>query len=184
MSIEPVPLTPEILERFREALVHAGAPIGDEIAPGLSDEQIDRLVGEVGVQVPQELRTLWRWGSPASAPRTHASWEINPEFPWWPPARAIKETQNYRLDKTVPRTTIAFGGPSGNGYLLVEGNSNTTTSQVFLADIEDPDTLIAAPSVGALVQLWTRQLSNGDYRYDAGRWQPEDFPVPFFVVEN
>lgn len=184
MSNDTPALTAEILDRFHQALRHAGAPLGNEIGPGLSDEQIDRLTEPLGLQAPPELRTLWRWGTAPIEPATNASWEINPEFDLWPPAQAIKETKEHRLDKTVSRATIAFGGPTGDAYLLVDGNSDAATSRVTYADIEDPETISAAPSLGALFVLWTDQLAGGDYRYVEDRWEPLDGPQTIIVDQD
>ena len=56
----------DILDRFRAALKTAGAPLASAIDPGLSDAQIDEVAAELGMAVPPELRTLWRWGCPSS----------------------------------------------------------------------------------------------------------------------
>lgn len=176
MSPDATPLTFEILDRFRAALQRAGAPLGDEIEPGLTEEQINDLAGQLGVGVPPELRTLWLWGTAPATPHAVDAWDINPEFELWPPAVALAQTKNYRLDETVPRNTIAFGGPSGEGYLLVKADDATAVSGVTYAFIDDPETLSAAPSLGALFELWAAQLAGGDYRYVADEWQPLDGP--------
>lgn len=177
MSSEAPSLTPAILDEFRAALVHAGAPLGTEIQPGLNDEQIDQLGKELRVDVPAELRTLWRWGQAPTAKLTPGSWEVNPEFELWPASQAIRETEQYRLGGSASRHNIALGGPRGEGFLLVEGDRDSPSSRVTYAFIEDPDTLVAAPSIGALVQLWTHQLADGEYRYLDGQWDPLDGPL-------
>lgn len=170
MTRDAPPLTSEILDRFRDALRAAAAPLGDEIGPGLTDAEIDRLGNRVGVAVPPELRTLWTWGTAPDKQRSPDSWDINPEFQLWPPTSAIEETQDYRLDDTVSRTTIAFAG-SQDHFLLVEGDATQTVSRVILALIDDPNTLGAAPSLGALFNLWADQLASAIRRRPMGAAQ-------------
>lgn len=179
MSQDPFQLTSEILDRFVDALRHAGAPLGDEIQPGLSDDAIDHVGRQIRVEIPPELRVLWRWGVAPTDIRTPDSWDVNPEFQIWPPATAIKQTKRYRKDDMVSRSTIAFGGPSQDAYLLVEGGATKPVSPVVYAFIDDPDTLGAAPSLGALFTLWTEQLAAGDYRYTGNEWEPLDGPTPW-----
>lgn len=179
MTLDAPPLTTEILNRFRDALRTAGAPLGDEFGPGLTDADIDRLGDQIGVGVPPELRTLWSWGTAPTKQQALDSWDINPQFQLWPPEVAIKQTERYRRDDSVSRTHIVFGGPPQDEYLLVEGNATRTVSGVILAIIEDPETLNAAPSMGALFSLWAEQLVAGDYRYVDGEWRPLDGPRPW-----
>lgn len=44
--------------------------------------------------------------------------------------------------------------------------------------IDDPDTSEAAPSLGALFQLWTEQLARGEYKFIGDEWHPLDGPLP------
>lgn len=172
------PLSNAALDRFHSALRHAGAPLGDEIGPGLSDAEIDRLGKRLAVAVPPELRTLWSWGTSPRQPTAAGSWDINAQFELWPPDVAIKQIEGARLDEAVSRTALAFGG-SQDLLLLIEGGATNESSPVVLAPIDDPSTLRAAPSLGALFNLWTDQLSSGDYRYVNGEWAPVDGPRPW-----
>lgn len=165
-------LSAEILDRFREALRFAGAPLGGEIGPGLTDAEINRLGDHVGVNVPQELRTLWRWGTVPETQSTPDSWDINPVFELWPPALAITETKAYRVADTARHRALAFGGPSQDGYLLAEADAEALISRVIYARIDDPNSIAAAPSLGAIFTLWTEQLAAGDYKFVGDEWRP------------
>lgn len=173
------PLTVEILDRFGETLRHAGAPLGNEIQPGLSDGEIDAIGAELGVAVPSELRTLWRWGTAPSEPRLEDSWDINYRLELWPPSYAVSRTKEHRRDEFVSQTTIAFGGPANRGWFLVEGGALHATSPVIYRLIDDPDPGSAAPSLGTLVEYWARQLAERAYYYDGERWYPDDGPRPW-----
>lgn len=177
-------LTPEMLDRFRAALATAGAPLADAIGPGITDAQVDKLAGKLGLKAPPELRTLWTWGAVTQQPASPDSWDINVEFALWPPQVAIRETKEHRkLDPTDSRQTISFGGSSGD-QLLVEGDPTATRSPVTYALLESPNTIDAGPSLGALFELWTTQLENGDYRYTDGQWHPINGPMVFIPSQS
>lgn len=168
-------LTTEILERFRAALRTAGAPLGDAIGPGISDAEIDEVGAQLGVGVPRELRTLWRWGQPtADAATREAGYDVNARYELWAPADAIKATLFYRPFITELANCIAFAGPPQDGCLVVEGNAGTVTSPAFEAYVGDNslihDGASLAPSLGTLFALWARQLECGDYTYDGREW--------------
>lgn len=180
MKADPEELSPELLERFRAALHSAGAPLGNLVEPGLTDEQIDQVAIELGVRVPPELRVLWRWGQPSEAGGAQeGGWDINPRFELWPPPSAITATRNYRALKPELGSHIAIAGPPQGGCLLVRGDQQAPTSRVVYALTDDPDILDAAPSLGALFQIWTAQLANGDYAFAEGEWQALGGPLPF-----
>ena len=182
MTTEARPLSPEILEEFRAALKTAGSPLGHSIDPGLSDEQIDQLAADLGVDVPPELRTLWRWGSPSpAAAKREGGWDINPSFELWPPAVAVKVTGKYRSYISGISRYITFAGPPQGGCLLVLGDQTEPTCQVIYALIDDPDKLSAAPSLGTLFQLWTDQLTGGHYRFVGDEWETLDGPTPWIT---
>jgi hypothetical protein len=178
VSAIPVQLSVQLLERFRAALRAAGAPLGDAIGPGLSDAQIDELAVELGAAVPPELRTLWSWGYPAST-WTDGGWDINPSFELWPPSHAVLATRHYQQSFEPLAAHIAFAGPPQTDYLIVPGNESTPTSPVLIVSLEDPGKTHAAPSLGALFQLWTEQLARGDFRFVGDEWQPPYGPLPF-----
>lgn len=172
-------LTSDLLDRFAAALRFAGAPLGDELAPGLSDGEIDGVGAALGVPVPPELRTLWRWGVPPENPRTRESLEVNREFELWPIDRVLKETRWQRMDAPI-QTSIPFAGiAEGRGWLLVEGRVDLDASPVTHAFNETPDTFLAAPSIGALIEHWSKLLEDRDYYFDGQVWEPEDGPIEY-----
>lgn len=176
MTAEPA-LSPGVLDRFREALRFAGAPLGEELGAGLSDSEIDAIGAALRVQVPPELRTLWRWGVPPAEPRTRASLDVNREFELWPTDRVIEETRWQRAEDDPIQTAIAFAGiPDSRGWLLVQGRAENSISPATYAFNETPETYIAAPSLGALFAHWTDLLESGQYRFDGQFWEPEDGP--------
>lgn len=177
-------LTSELLDRFRRALRFAGAPLGDELTAGLSDTEIDGLGATLGVHVPPELRTLWRWGVPPTEPLTRASMEVNGRFELWPPDQVIKATQWQRAEDDPIQTAIAFAGLyEGRGWLLVDGRAADATSQVIHTFNEEPGSIVVAPSLGALFAHWTKLLEDGDYHFDGQFWEPEDGPLEYIETD-
>src|ERR1700712_5378996 len=58
---DPIPLTPALLDELESRWRNANAAILGDLAPGLSDEQIDDLTLSVGLRLPEEARMWWRW---------------------------------------------------------------------------------------------------------------------------
>jgi len=38
-----------------------GAPVADRLRPGLSDVEIDEVLGPLGIDLPEEARVWWKW---------------------------------------------------------------------------------------------------------------------------
>lgn len=171
------PLTPAMLGSFGDALRFAGAPMGSEFLPGLTDPAIDGLGESLGVSIPPELRTLWRWRMPPKSSESPDPWDINPEFELWDPEAIVDMTRKSRVTAGVPADAIAFAG-YGLEVLAVSGDDHSGVSPVLELSIADVDYSQVAPSLGALIHLWTEQMLAREYWYDAKvGWQPEDFPM-------
>lgn len=184
MSQDAFPLANEVLEQFRAALQQAGAPLGAAIGPGLSDSEIERYAGKLGVPVPPELQTLWRWGCPSpDASTIEAGWDINPEYELWTPQIVVGMTDDWRDSDPDLARCIAFAGPPQDGCLIITGDDRAAVSPVkgWYIDSMTPvsDKPILAPSLGVLFHLWTEQLTSADgYTFSGGLWDPED-PLPW-----
>ncbi len=184
MSNNSAQLTPELLDRFRVALAKAGAPLADAIEPGLTDKQVDRLARKLGLEAPPELRALWKWGVATSKPEGRHTWNLNPEFDLWPPARAVRETKTYRSEGAISRSMIAFGGPGSKGALFVTGDAAATHSTASYVFVDDPGSFQAAPSLGALFELWSTQMEDRAYAYANDRWHDPDEPLLFIPPDG
>lgn len=53
-------LTVELLEELKARWRDLGAPIAEQLRPGLSQEQIDAIVAPLGLHVPSEALVWWR----------------------------------------------------------------------------------------------------------------------------
>jgi hypothetical protein len=54
-------LDAQLLHALEERWRTRGAETPDRMAPGLSDEEIDRIAAPLGFALPEEIRTLYRW---------------------------------------------------------------------------------------------------------------------------
>lgn len=54
-------LSPEILGDFEAQLRARRIGIVEAWAPGLTDAQIDKIIGPADLQLPEEARVWWRW---------------------------------------------------------------------------------------------------------------------------
>lgn len=171
-SLVAPPVTPEMLEHFAEALSFAGAPLIDELGPGLTDAELGELEATLGVSVPPELRTLWQWGTPPESPLTHDSWDLNPLVELWPPSIVVERTQFEREDPEFSELQIVFAR-AGNRRLSVVGDAGLRVSAVLDDDV---DPVFVAPSIGTLIERWTKQMLAGEYWYDGEpNWKPHNF---------
>lgn len=50
-----------LLETLEQQWRRSGAPIAGRLAPGLADEQIDRLTAPLGLRLPADARELFAW---------------------------------------------------------------------------------------------------------------------------
>lgn len=175
-SSGPTTLSTEVLERFRAALKTANALLGDEIEAGISDDEIDQLATELGVGVPPELRTLWKWGRPsADARRRDAGWDINRDFQLWSPTAALEGTRYYRSLMPELGPYIAFAGPRQGGCLIIRGDHSAVSPVIeFYVEDSDPvdEAVAIAPSLGAVFELFANELEAGAFKYVGDRWEP------------
>ena len=72
--IDPTESGRTVAERFRrsadaltQALDQIGHPLPSMLQPGLSDDQIDDLVRPTGLELPNEMRALWKWANGVAA---------------------------------------------------------------------------------------------------------------------
>lgn len=96
-----------------------------------------------------------------------------------PGQRRVKRSSIGRTHRQQQPQVLRSPAPPGVGYLVVDGDTASPTSRVIHAFDDDPDTLVAATSVGALVIHWTELLEEGHYRCENGEWTSIDGPRTF-----
>ena len=55
------------LERIEAHWIAQGVPIADHLAPGLTDEEIDDLLGSTRIELNEVIRAIFRWHNGATA---------------------------------------------------------------------------------------------------------------------
>lgn len=162
-------LDQEILDRFLQAAAEVDAPIASQLAPGLSDDEIDQVIGESGVVISEELRTLWRWRTAAPSPETPVGWMIHPNFELLPPERAIASTLTRRAGlygwTPFKESWVAFATWRDPSYLVVDVDLEQNGVTPIIYRLEEA-TIAAAPSLGTLFSYWTEQITTGESYID------------------
>jgi len=178
---EAIPLTDALLERLAEQWRRHDAPIARRLAPGLTDQEMDALTEPLGLRVPPEARTWWRWHNGArdasiltGGGKAFASLE-----------RCVSLAAQIR---EIAREAVRPYGLSAqqsdeqargiwNWDWLPLSEDGVGTMLVIDAAVENPralcpvsyrgpdhgtdDAVVVMPSIGALVQEWTRALETG-----------------------
>jgi SMI1/KNR4 family protein SUKH-1 len=60
-GVDPPHLSLDQLEALKARWRAQEVPLLDRLQPGLSDERMDELTGALGLRLPTEARTWWRW---------------------------------------------------------------------------------------------------------------------------
>jgi hypothetical protein len=151
----------ELLEGFLRALRRIEAPVADNLAPGLSDEEIDALLEPVGITLPEEARVWWRWrnGPDPAAPFASTRFAHRGFISLQNEAGYYSDRLEYdgeelgfggMLQPVTERTEIFF-------YCRVDRDE---TVPVYEGPQGEPPELLL-PSIGALVRRWTEVLESG-----------------------
>jgi len=75
MSSTPRLLDADILARLEVDLRAKSIPLIETMAPGLTDAQIDEIIGPADLRLPDEARAWWRWhDGPGPSTPVDASW--------------------------------------------------------------------------------------------------------------
>lgn len=181
-----VPLSPEILERWRRAAAGVDAPIVRALRPGLSDADIGVVEQQLGHRVPSEVATLWRWGSIGYGGDGDelAGRVMFPDWCWVSTEDAVYETQTWAEDYADrsrdpegspfdwrPGYTV-FGAYAAGASVLVTGGAGDAaeTSPVGWIDDEYEGPTVVAASLGELFTWWTEQLETRPAGIDEDGW--------------
>lgn len=170
------PLQIELLERWEASARGAGAPLPDELQPGLSDAEIDGLLEPLGLRPPDDLRTLWGWRTAPVAPSTGSGWQMHPVHAYLPPARAVADT-------IEERNAADWGIDLPDNWLVVWDDqvralcldcSEPERTAVYSVSAENT---LFADSVAEMLERWIALFDNGFTVMLDSRWaQTDDAP--------
>jgi hypothetical protein len=164
-------LDAELLERFESSLRAAGIPAVDGLMAGLTDWQIDEIVGPVGLQLPEEVRAWWRWRN--GGPPRH----YTPLLPF----RQMTSLQIAVAEYTARLRPEAgfYGDPERclqpvselpAVFVQCVGSGDIPASIYTVNDWADAPKLVLA-SFGELVLTWIEYIERGIYAVGAdGPW--------------
>jgi len=177
-------LTPEHLVRLESALRAQGAPVLKRLRPGASPERLAEPLSN-GVVLGAEARLWWGWHDGAS--RTELVWDrsIGPHYAFISLDDALQEYATLRritadlvqgsdhdADRLWnPRWLPFTADPVGPGGIACDCSDPSAPSPILRinwTNWREPVTQ-AAPSLGAVIELWARALEVGAWRYDRQR---------------
>jgi hypothetical protein len=154
------PLTVDVLERWRAAARAVGAPLAEELQPGISDAQIDALLKPLGLTAPPDLRTLWGWGTSRAVPINPWGWSMYPFMGYLRPERAVAQT-------VKERGLVDWGTEIPASWLVIWDDQE----RALCVDCAQPDrtpvyslsaeNTLWAESVAELVEHWTGLIADG-----------------------
>jgi cell wall assembly regulator SMI1 len=175
------------LRRLEAAWRRQGAPILEHAAPGLTDAEIDDLMGPLDVELPEELRTWWRWhdgllGDPAmydfgasyglgsvgpggwqlmSLRDAIVRYQREPREAQWP-ADPIAG-QFFWRDSWFPFARVG----SNQDFLFVDTDAGEEppVRVCFNTDWYEWDVDLA-PTLAAAIGIWVRTLEEGYFTWD------------------
>jgi cell wall assembly regulator SMI1 len=181
-----------MLEEFEDRLRSQGAPIVDVLRPGLTDDEMQQLVGPLGLRLPREARCWWAWhdgtvvGAPMIARYLGPGWmalslddavrdcvssrEIEAE------AREIEEAAGEDREDWWRHGWLPLVHPGGGSFAIDTGVGEDEPVPVYRYH---SDTQPGAPdlaSIGDLVTIWIDALDSGAWQWEPndGRWIYDD----------
>jgi|tagenome__1003787_1003787.scaffolds.fasta_scaffold20962551_6 cell wall assembly regulator SMI1 len=183
-----VMLTIDLLEALADRWRRLGAPIIENLRPGLSDAEIDALTHPLGISLPDEARTWFRW---------HDGVALDPGRPerrigalmmeFIPLAEAVRDYQDGRA------VLVGAGGegaledwPTSWFPITAQGCGDVVVCEcsvprdaatpIHVFRWDEPDPRPAAGSFGEMVALWIEAIDSARWVYDAARrsWYLDD----------
>ena len=167
----------------------------DQLRPGLTTHEIERLVGPLGVSLPSEAVTWWRWRDGVAAStidRVSQRTIGGPDFEFLPLAEAVAlYRQQRRLATDIVQSSPefdlnvdAFWHPAWfpissaryGGIIAcdcgVRAGQPTPIRMVIWGDSPDEFDQVRVDSFGGMVAWWLDALDRGAWKYDRAqhRW--------------
>jgi hypothetical protein len=178
-------LDQDLLDQFDAQLQRLGAPIADNWAPGLLDEEIDAILMPVGIDLPEEARRWWRWHNGALNDEQIGPHYLLGERPVWSLQRAADSWAGAaewarELWEWPSHFAVLHQVAGSRPWLFVFcGRGRDAPVPVYVQDdIDTPEEFL--PSIGELVAMWSTILASGSVSIDPdGRWTVREDAWPF-----
>lgn len=175
----PAFLSESLLQGLERRWNAMGATTAGIMKPGLSDEEIDRIAAPLGFDLPDEVRTLYRWHDGSG--RYEVSWPRS----MWSLEGAVRETIDERIEHEFWRP----------GWLQILGERPYVRVECLANDLHGPvpvwheapewppPTRPVFASVGDMITFWISLIDEGLMYWDGKRWQIRDDIAPSHVLE-
>jgi cell wall assembly regulator SMI1 len=198
---ESIPLTEGLLEQLGAQWRKYDVPIARRLAPGMSDKEMDALTEPLGLRVPPEARTWWRWHNGAheasivtSGGKTFSSLERCVSLAAEMRGIAHEVARPYHLSAREADDMargvwnwdwLPLSSDGVGGMLIIDAavdNAPTEVCPVWYRaiDFSSDQAVLVAPSMGALVHHWRVALATAAEPYDHVRdlWVLDDERLP------
>jgi cell wall assembly regulator SMI1 len=171
-----------LLGRLEAAWRERGALIADHLAPGLTDDEMRRLVEPLGIGLPLEARRWWGWhdGVTTTAARAHY---IGPDFGILSLGEAVQLYETIRLsvdpDEISWKPTWMPIVSWSRGDLAIDCTAaDETPVPVHAVDWEVG--VFAAPAMREMVDAWLAVMANGGWRWERSEnyWRVDTAKLP------
>jgi hypothetical protein len=173
-------LNSDILADFERALRSVDAAITRAWQPGLDDDQIDALVQPLGLDLPDEARTWWRWHDGCPTGTHPAEAELTPRRPLFDLVLTLDDFESFRGATLQLEGSDARLQPVGDQpwiFFACDGPRDAPVP-IYVGGHGEGHRL-ALPSIGELVLTWTRLIDEGGYTTDAdGLWEWDFEKIP------
>lgn len=170
-------LTEGLLERLATRWRAHGLPIVESLRPGLSDAEMDQLTEPLGITLPREARTWWRWHDGASSD-TGGSANLGPLRIYSPLSDVVRNTLAIRasmrgadgeLDPAWRHSWLTLN--SGGDTTVIDcavGFEEAVPARYYR--FEEPETgAKGVASMGTLVLLYIDAFDRGAWSFDRVR---------------
>lgn len=189
----------DLLQSLELHWQRAGAPVANRLAPGLSDEEIDRLTAPLGLRLPADARALFAWHNGTEGENAHGL-SIGPPHNFGPLAAQVAQcwTERRYAEEHVRLGLFERAEDSwGAGWFpLLSGGTSRQLIVVDCAVAKGAPALVglvakevrhlpsAAVTLTEIIEFWVQCFENGWYFWSPDHQQFLEMSTPTFPPER
>lgn len=183
MTQNPRLLDQDLLDRFESVLTANRIGLVHAWAPGLTDTEIDEIIAGTDLQLPEEVRTWWRWHNGLATRDVPVD-----QLHIVPSGRELISLQDAVLSYQAPGQRPTAADSQRNPPIQVGcRQSGDVAAPVYWDRYANFNPEVAAPSMGELILVWLGYLERGVYAVPDGGWaadQPQIVEPPDDVLDR
>lgn len=183
-----VVLTVDLCEQLLAGWRRQGAPIAGNLAPGLSEAEMDELTAPLGVVLPDEARVWWGWRNGPREPPGPTGIEgyLGPMFGFYSLEDAVEAYGAREMVRDSIEMGRRMGGrlelevewpahwlpviDTGSSLQILLNCADRALAPVQAMDLQDrTDHQPVAATFGEMVTVWVQALDSGAWCYDDER---------------